>query len=62
MLVKLMWKRLFQWINHNFLKANPDNSHVVFGDNEPRTINTQSESKIQILLHKHFLVSLLILN
>ena len=53
-------KSLFQWINHNFLKVNPDKSHVVLSDNETKTLINQSES-IQST-HKTYLVSLLIVN
>ena len=35
---------IFQWVKHNFLKANPDKSHVVLSVNEKRIINITSES------------------
>ena len=37
-------KSIFQWINHNFLKANPEKSHVVLSAIETKTIYIQSES------------------
>ena len=34
---------LFQWTNQNFLKANPDKSHVVLSDNNNRVITIETE-------------------
>ena len=53
--VKILWKRLlvhckkkteslFLWIKNNFLKANPDKSHVVLSDNTERIISILSEN------------------
>ena len=36
-------KSLFLWINHNFLKSNPDKSHVL-SDNETKALIIQSEN------------------
>ena len=44
-------KSLFQWINHNFLKADPDKSHIL-SDNETKIINIPSESIQNILSQK----------
>ena len=34
---------IFPWIKNNFLKANPDKSHVVLSDNTERIISILSE-------------------
>ena len=35
---------VFQWIKSNYLKANPEKSHVVLSDTQERYINILSES------------------
>ena len=35
--------KLFLWISQNYLKANPDKSHILLSDKEDRIITIQSE-------------------
>ena len=34
---------LFRWVSQNFLKANPDNSHIILSEKESKIIDIQSE-------------------
>jgi len=35
---------IFQWVDYNYLKANPEKSHVVLSDNRERCVNISSEN------------------
>ena len=43
---------LFRWISQNFLKANPDKSHIILSEKESKIIDNQSE---QIQRHPRFI-------